>query len=88
MSNERERERLRSEINRRMNKLEDEQLIELAWSEFDAWKAKTKTKEVYREQLQEAQRQLNEEVVISREGRQRVRRFIATRYINKRLGKR
>jgi hypothetical protein len=59
-----------------INAYEDEQLVEVAWNELDRWKAEETVKLHVRKDLEEAEWQLRQAVVLSPEGRNRLRRFI------------
>jgi hypothetical protein len=63
-------------LRKSINAYEDEQLVEVAWNELDLWKADETVKLHVREDLEEAEWQLSEAVVLRPEGRSRLRRFI------------
>ncbi len=64
------------DLSREINAYEDERLVEIAWRELDRWSADDAIKQGVREDIEEAESHLNQEIVLHREGRSRLRRFI------------
>jgi hypothetical protein len=70
------RDRLRAEIIAELNKYTDGELVQVAWMEFEDWDAPPDPKGQLLRDLQEAEQQLQSTVVLSREGRRRMKMFL------------
>jgi hypothetical protein len=77
-------EKLRHELLEVINRYEDRNLVQIAWAEFETWDVGEDVKGDVRDDLVEAERQLDEQLVISREGRRRLRMFLFNRRLQER----
>lgn len=75
--NGRWRERILAEI----IAYEDDELIQQAWNDFAEWEASDKAKEDLERDLKDAVRQLSDLVVLSQQGRGRLRSFLFTKRV-------
>lgn len=74
-------DRCRDDIRAEVNAYEDDELVQTAWDEFDQFAATQDVKRDIESDLREAEEELSRHVVLSRQGRGRLRSFV----LNKRL---
>lgn len=84
MSAETEPMSLREAINAEIYAYEDEELVQQAWMELAAWQVDLTIKDDVARDIQEAEDQLSQQVVLSTEGRRRLRMFLAEKRFQER----
>ena len=69
----------RDDIRAGILRYEDDELVQQAWDEFAAFEARDDVKEPLRRDIEDAERHLRDAVVLSGEGRGRLRNFLYTK---------
>lgn len=78
---------LREVINAEIYAYEDEELVQQAWMELVAWQVDDAIKQHVTQDLEGAERELARQVVLSKEGRRRLRTFLSEKRFQERKGR-